>query len=173
MKCPFCNFEESKVADSRESMDGQAIKRRRQCLKCNQRFTTFETIDLTVQVLKRDETYEDFKQEKLFGGIMAACRHTRVSHDKVKSLAYHITADLTARQLREITTRELGAIVMKHLQEIDTVAYIRFACVYKRFKDIKEILDAIDSIKHKDGSYCLTGKNNFNSEDADYASTRE
>jgi transcriptional repressor NrdR len=124
VKCPFCNYEESKVTDSRMSMDGQAIKRRRECLKCVQRFTTFETIDLTIQVRKRDGTYEDFKQEKLLNGIMAACRHTRVSHDKVKALAYHITADLMANQLREINADDLGAIVMKHLQEIDMVAYI-------------------------------------------------
>jgi transcriptional repressor NrdR len=154
VKCPFCNFEESKVTDSRISMDGQAIKRRRECLKCNQRFTTFETIDLTIQVQKRDGTFEDFNQDKLLNGIMAACRHTRVSHDKVKALAYHITADLMSRQLREITTKELGQIVMNHLRDIDTVAYIRFACVYERFKDIKEILDAIDSVKPKEGSYC-------------------
>lgn len=154
MKCPFCNYEESKVTDSRTSMDSQAIKRRRECLKCNQRFTTFETIDLTVQVRKRDGTYEDFNQEKLLNGIMAACRHTRVSHDKVKALAYHITADLMAKQIREITTKELGAIVMDHLKEIDTVAYIRFACVYERFKDIKDILNAIDSVQYKEGSFC-------------------
>ncbi len=85
---------------------------------------------------------------------MAACRHTRVSHDKVKALAYHITADLMAKQIREITTKELGIIVMNHLKEIDTVAYIRFACVYERFKDIKDILNAIDSVQYKDGSYC-------------------
>lgn len=154
MKCPFCNYAESKVTDSRISMDNQAIKRRRECLKCNSRFTTFETIDLTIQVQKRDSTYEDFNQDKLLNGIMAACRHTRVSHDKVKALAYHITADLMAKQIREITTKELGIIVMKHLQEIDTVAYIRFACVYERFKDIKDILNAIDSVQYKDGSCC-------------------
>lgn len=166
MKCPFCNYEESKVTDSRTSMDSQAIKRRRECLKCNQRFTTFETIDLTIQVHKRDGTYEDFNQEKLLNGIIAACRHTRVSHDKIKALAYHITADLMAKQIREITTRELGSIVMGHLQEIDTVAYIRFACVYERFKDIKDILNAIDSVKYKEGSYCIVrDKNKINSEE--------
>jgi len=154
VKCPFCNYAESKVTDSRASMDYQAIKRRRECLKCNQRFTTFETIDLTIQVQKRDGTYEDFNQDKLLNGIMAACRHTRVSHDKVKALAYHITADLMAKQIREISTTELGSIVMKHLKEIDTVAYIRFACVYERFKDIKDILNAINSVKYKEGSYC-------------------
>lgn len=160
MKCPFCSFEESKVTDSRISMDNQAIKRRRECLKCEKRFTTFETIDLSLQVQKRDGTYEDFKQEKLLNGIMAACRHTRVSNDKVKSLAYHITADLMANQIREITTKKLGDIVMGHLQKIDTVAYIRFACVYKRFKDIKEILDAIESVEDKDCSYCQISNNN-------------
>jgi len=160
VKCPFCSFEESKVTDSRISMDNQAIKRRRECLKCEKRFTTFETIDLSLQVQKRDGTYEDFKQEKLLNGIMAACRHTRVSNDKVKSLAYHITADLMANQIREITTKKLGDIVMGHLQKIDTVAYIRFACVYKRFKDIKEILDAIESVEDKDCSYCQISNNN-------------
>ena len=154
VKCPFCNFEESKVLDSRTSMDSQAIKRRRACLKCNQRFTTFETIDLTIQVQKRDGTYEDFKQEKLFNGIMAACRHTRVSHDKVKALAYHITADLMAKQIREITTKELGSIVMNHLKGIDTVAYVRFACVYERFKDIEDILRAIGSVPNEEKSSC-------------------
>ncbi|NGX56945.1 MAG: Transcriptional repressor NrdR [Candidatus Anoxychlamydiales bacterium] len=152
MKCPYCNYVESKVTDSRTSMDGQAIKRRRECLKCDKRFTTFETIDLSVQVQKRDGTFEDFKQEKLQDGIMAACRHTRVSHDKVKALAYHICADLMSKQVREITTKDLGDIVMDHLQEIDMVAYIRFACVYKRFKDIKDFLDAIHSIKNKNES---------------------
>jgi transcriptional repressor NrdR len=128
-------------------MDNQAIKRRRECLKCIKRFTTFETIDLSVQVQKRDKTFEDFKQEKLLKGIMSACRHTKVSHDKVKALAYHISADLMAKQIREISTTDLGKIVMDHLKDIDMVAYIRFACVYKRFKDIKDFLDAIHSVK--------------------------
>jgi transcriptional repressor NrdR len=128
-------------------MDNQAIKRRRECLKCIKRFTTFETIDLSVQVQKRDKTFEDFQQEKLLKGIMAACRHTKVSHDKVKGLAYHISADLMSKQIREISTTDLGRIVMDHLKEIDMVAYIRFACVYKRFKDIKDFLDAIHSLK--------------------------
>jgi transcriptional repressor NrdR len=128
-------------------MDNQAIKRRRECLKCIKRFTTFETIDLSLQVQKRDKTFEDFNQEKLLKGIMAACRHTKVSHDKVKALSYHISADLMSKQIREISTTDLGNIVMDHLKEIDMVAYIRFACVYKRFKDIKDFLDAIHSVK--------------------------
>jgi len=113
------------------------------------RFTTFETIDLSLQVKKRDGTYEDFLQDKLISGMDAACRHTLISHDQVRALAYKIKADLMARGVREIASRELGEIVMQQLKETDVVAYIRFACVYKRFKDIKELLEAIQSIAPK------------------------
>ncbi len=111
-----------------------------------QRFTTFETIDLTLQVKKRDGTFEDFKEEKLIQGLDAACRHTRVSHDEVRRLADQVKGDLMRRGVREISSRELGDLVMQHLQKIDVVAYIRFACVYKRFKDVRELLEAIQSI---------------------------
>lgn len=110
------------------------------------RFTTFETVDLSLQVKKRDGTYEDFQQEKLINGMDAACRHTLISHDQVRGLAYKIKADLMARGVREITSRELGEVVMQHLQKTDVVAYIRFACVYKRFKDIRELVEAIQLI---------------------------
>lgn len=143
MRCPFCNHEESKVTDSREAMEINAIRRRRECCQCMRRFTTFETVDLSLQVKKRDGTYEDFQQEKLIHGMDAACRHTLISHDQVRTLACKIKADLMARGVREIASPELGEIVMKHLQETDVVAYIRFACVYKRFKNIKELVDAI------------------------------
>jgi transcriptional repressor NrdR len=107
------------------------------------RFTTFETVDLSLQVKKRDGTYEDFVQEKLINGMDAACRHTLISHDQVRALAYKIKSDLLARGVREIESRELGEIVMQQLRGTDVVAYIRFACVYKRFKDIRELLQAI------------------------------
>lgn len=143
MRCPFCNHEESKVTDSRAAIDVNAIRRRRECALCMRRFTTFETIDLTLQVKKRDGTYEDFDQQKLLNGLDAACRHTRVSHDEVRALAGKIKSDLMGRGLREIESRELGEIAMHHLREVDTIAYIRFACVYKRFKDIQELIEAI------------------------------
>lgn len=146
MRCPFCNEEESKVTDSRNAYEQNAIRRRRECLKCLRRFTTFETIDLTLQVLKRDGRYEDFQQDKLIKGLDSACRHTRISHDQVRGLAYKITSDLMERQLREISTREIGEIVMQHLRSMDTIAYIRFACVYRRFKDVNELMDAIEHI---------------------------
>jgi transcriptional repressor NrdR len=150
MKCPFCNHEESKVTDSRDAVENNAIRRRRECCQCMRRFTTFETVDLSLQVKKRDGTFEDFQQEKLMHGMDSACRHTRVSHDQVRALTYKIKTDLMARGVREISSRELGEIVMQHLQETDVVAYIRFACVYKRFKDVRELLEAIQSIAPKE-----------------------
>lgn len=150
MRCPFCNHEESKVTDSRNVTESSSVRRRRECLKCLRRFTTFETIDLTIQVQKRDGRYEDFKQDKLIRGLDAACRHTRVSHDQVRALSYKIATELMEKQIREIKTSELGEIAMEHLQALDTIAYIRFACVYKRFKDVGELMDAIEHINPKD-----------------------
>lgn len=150
MRCPFCNHDESKVTDSRNATDMNAVRRRRECLNCLKRFTTFETIDLIVQVHKRDGRYEDFQQEKLVRGLEAACRHTRISREQVKALAYTITAELMESQIREIDTTELGEIVMKHLKALDTIAYIRFACVYRRFKDVDELMDAIEDIASKE-----------------------
>ena len=150
MRCPFCNNEESKVTDSRDAAEVNAIRRRRECCQCMKRFTTFETVDVSLQVKKRDGTYEDFSQDKLIHGMDAACRHTRISHDQVRALASKLKADLMLRGVREISSQELGEAVMKLLQQTDVVAYIRFACVYKRFKDIRELVDAIQSIAPED-----------------------
>jgi transcriptional repressor NrdR len=114
------------------------------------RFTTFETIELTLQVLKRDGHYEDFQQQKLVNGLDAACRHTTISHDQVISIASQITGELMQQQMRQISTTELGDMVMKNLQALDPIAYIRFACVSRRFKNIGELMDAIQSIQPKD-----------------------
>ena len=146
MRCPFCNHEEFKVTDSRNASETNAVRRRRECLKCLKRFTTFETIDLTIQVQKRDGTYEDFLQDKLIKGLDAACRHTRISHEQVRALSYKITSDLMERQVREVSTQEIGEIIMGHLQSLDMGAYIRFACVYRRFKDVDELRDALQTI---------------------------
>ncbi len=150
MKCPFCSHEELKVTDSRNTAEMNAIRRRRECLGCQRRFTTFETIELTVEVKKRDGRYEDFQQQKLIKGLEAACRHTTISHEQVITIASKITGDVMQRQVREITTTELGDMVTKHLQGLDPIAYIRFACVYRRFKDVEELMDAIQAIKPKD-----------------------
>ena len=150
MKCPFCLSEELKVTDSRDANEMNAIRRRRECLQCLKRFTTFETVELTTQVHKRDGTYEDFQQQKLINGLAAACRHTKISHDQVIALASKITNELMQCQQRIISTTDLGEIVMKHLQLLDPIAYIRFACVYRRFTDLKELEEAIKTIEWKD-----------------------
>ncbi|MEX0961988.1 MAG: transcriptional regulator NrdR [Simkaniaceae bacterium] len=146
MKCPFCGQEESRVTDSRNHAELNAIRRRRECFQCHKRFTTFETIDLTIQVKKRDESYEDFRTDKLIKGLEAACRHTLVSRDQILKLASEVSADLTEKGLREIDTKSLGSIVMEKLQKLDQVAYIRFACVYKRFKDMDQLIEAIKNV---------------------------
>jgi transcriptional repressor NrdR len=152
MKCPFCHHLESKVTDSRNANEMNAIRRRRECLSCLKRFTTFETVDLTLQVKKRDGRYEDFSLDKLLKGLAAACRHTRVSHDQVRELASDIAMDLMGRQVREISATELGELVMQRLQRLDTVSYIRFACVYKRFKDMDQLVSAIQGLAPEEGS---------------------
>ncbi len=160
MRCPFCNHEESKVTDSRNAMETNAVRRRRECLACLRRFTTFETVDLIIQVQKRDGRYEDFRQDKIVKGLDAACRHTKISHDQVLARAYKITSDLMEKGVREIKTSELGDVVMKHLQALDPIAYIRFACVYRRFKDVGELVDAIANVTPKDEIVALALQEN-------------
>jgi transcriptional repressor NrdR len=150
MKCPFCHNDELKVIDSRESQEANAIRRRRECLECLRRFTTFETIDLTMQIRKRDGRFEDFQQAKLINGMDAACHHTTISHSQVIEIASQITDELMRRQIREIETTELGDIVSKRLELLDPIAFIRFSCVYRRFKNVQELMDAINSIPSKD-----------------------
>jgi transcriptional repressor NrdR len=140
-------------------VEQNAIRRRRECLGCQKRFTTFETVELTIQVKKRDGRYEDFQQDKLVRGLDAACRHTRISHDQILTLASQITGDLMERQVREIDTTELGEIVMRHLKELDTIAYIRFACVYRRFKVMDELMDEIQSISNEEEELTKEGLN--------------
>ncbi len=146
MKCPFCGHDESKVTDSRNASETNAIRRRRECLRCSKRFTTFETVDISLQVSKRDGSYEDFNLQKLVKGLDSASRHTRISHDQVRDLASQIANELVENQVREISATKLGELVMEKLRALDTVAYIRFACVYRRFKDVDEIMDAIHTI---------------------------
>lgn len=150
MKCPFCGHEDLKVTDSRNALEVNGVRRRRECLQCNRRFTTFETIELTIQVRKRNGLYEDFSESKLTAGMEAASRHTRISYEQVRALAAKITGELMERQVREISTKEIGEIVMSYLKSMDPIAYIRFACVYRRFKDIEELREAVQSIESKD-----------------------
>src|SRR5262245_35981098 len=119
MKCPYCHHEELKVTDSRNAVEASAIRRRRECLCCNRRFTTFETIELTIQVRKRDGCYENFDEQKLIRGLNSACQYTKIGYDKVRNLAYLVTTELLERQVKETSTKEIGEIVMKYLKTMD------------------------------------------------------
>lgn len=119
-------------------------------MDCHRRFTTFETVELLTQVHKRDGRFEDFQLEKLVKGLEAACRHTTISGDQVKALASKIAGDLMQGAHRSVETKELGEIVMQHLAAMDSIAYIRYACVYNRFKNIEQLMEAIETIKPKD-----------------------
>lgn len=147
MKCPFCGDLDSKVTDSRTATEMNAVRRRRECLHCFKRFTTFETVDLTVQVKKRDGSYQDFQLDKLVRGLDASCRRTKVSHEQVLAMASEIASEIMERQVREIGSIEIGEIVMRKLKSLDTVAYIRFACVYRRFKDMDELMNVIQTVQ--------------------------
>lgn len=150
MKCPFCDSKELKVTDSRDSLEHNAIRRRRECLQCQKRFTTFETIDLSMQVHKRDGRYEEFQQKKLLEGIEAACRHTSVSRQHMVQIVSQITLQMMQRHAHEVTSAELGELVMQALRSIDPIAYIRFACVYQRLKDIDDLMRAVECVQTKD-----------------------
>lgn len=143
MKCPYCGYEETKVTDSRNQHDSNSVRRRRECLSCEKRFTTFESVDLTIQVKKRDSSFQAFKLEKLIGGLDSACRHTRVSHDQVVAIASDVAMEIMASGVREIDTLRIGELVMKKLSNLDAIAYVRFACVYRRFKDKNELMNAL------------------------------
>lgn len=143
MKCPYCGFEETKVTDSRNQNDSNSVRRRRECLDCEKRFTTFESVDLTIQVKKRDGSFQEFKLEKLVSGLDSACRHTRISHDQVVAIASDVAMEIMASGVREIDTLKIGEIVMKKLSNLDAIAYVRFACVYRRFKDKNELMNAL------------------------------
>lgn len=150
MKCPFCKSRELKVTDSREAHEANAIRRRRECLVCNQRFTTFETVELqTLQVKKRDGRFQDFEGEKILTGIVKAVRHTRVSRQQAQEIASKLVDRFIQNELTTIDSREIGEQVMAELKELDCIAYIRFACEYRRFRDVGELMEAIRSVQEE------------------------
>ncbi|MCH9621985.1 MAG: Transcriptional repressor NrdR [Chlamydiia bacterium] len=143
MKCPCCGYEETKVTDSRNQHESNSVRRRRECLECGKRFTTFESVDLTIQVKKRDGSFQEFSLEKLVKGLDSACRHTKISHDQVVAIASDVTMDIMGSGVREIDTLRIGEIVMKKLCKLDPIAYVRFACVYRRFQDMEQLKKAL------------------------------
>ena len=139
MKCPFCGFAQDKVVDSRESKDADAIRRRRECEKCGKRFTTYERIDeIPYMVVKKDGRREKFDRQKVLSGLLHSCQKRPISTAKLQQLVDEAESYVVDSPDRERTTTELGELLMKRLREMDTVAYIRFASVYRDFKDVRE-----------------------------------
>lgn len=144
MKCPYCGFIEDKVIDSRPTDEGSAIRRRRECSKCTKRFTTYEKVEsIPLMVIKKDETREAFDREKLLNGLLRASEKRPVSIDSLEKMIYEIESQIQNSLRREITTREIGEMVMAKLKDIDEVAYVRFASVYRQFKDINTFMDEL------------------------------
>src|SRR5512135_605587 len=152
MKCPFCGFENDKVVDSRESKEGESIRRRRECLKCEKRFTTYERIDeIPYMVVKKDGRREKFERQKVLNGLLRACEKRPVSMAKLEEIVNEAEAFIIDSPERERTTSELGELIMNRLKKYDKVAYVRFASVYLDFKDVKEFMDELkDLLKTKE-----------------------
>ncbi|MDD5917277.1 MAG: transcriptional regulator NrdR [Clostridiales bacterium] len=147
MKCPVCSYPESKVIDSRPSADNSTIRRRRECLSCQKRFTTYEIIEtVPLIVVKRDKSRESFDRNKLLRSIIRACDKRQVSQDQMEAIATDIQTQLQNSLQSEVTSTFIGELVMEKLKEIDEVAYIRFASVYRSFKDISQFLDEISNL---------------------------
>ena len=144
MKCPYCGFVEDKVIDSRPTDEGSAIRRRRECSKCTKRFTTYEKVEsIPLMVIKKDDTRQAFDREKLLNGLLRASEKRPVSINMLEKLVNDIESQIQNALRREITTQEIGEMVMAKLKDIDEVAYVRFASVYRQFKDINTFMDEL------------------------------
>jgi transcriptional repressor NrdR len=147
MKCPYCGHLGDKVVDSRESKEGEAIRRRRECLECGRRFTSYERIDeIPYMVVKKDGRRERFERQKLVGGLLKACEKRPVSVPALEAIADRIEARLQESSEREIATDEIGATVMSALKQLDKVAFVRFASVYRNFRDLDEFKDELNAL---------------------------
>ena len=147
MKCPFCGYTESKVIDSRPAEEGATIRRRRECLACGKRFTTYEIIErLPLVVVKRDGSRQSFDKVKLINGMVRACEKRPVSLQTLEKIADEIEQELQSNLEREVSTVDVGEMVMKRLKDIDEVAYVRFASVYRSFKDINTFMEELSKL---------------------------
>jgi transcriptional repressor NrdR len=152
MRCPFCGTSQDRVVDSRESREGETIRRRRECLACGRRFTTYEKVEaIAYKVVKNDGTRQDWDREKLLRGLEKAVQKRRVSPQQLAGIVDEVEALLSEREEREMSTREIGAFVMERLKELDQVAYVRFASVYRRFEDVGEFMEELKTLLKKKG----------------------
>ena len=150
MKCPFCGFEESKVIDSRPTEDNQRIRRRRECMSCQKRFTTFEVVELTpIMVVKKDGSIQAFNRDKILSGMIKSCEKRPVSTQALEKAADNIEYKLVNSLKTEVSSIEIGEMVMDELKKLDEVAYVRFASVYRQFSDINTFFEELSELLKK------------------------
>lgn len=148
MKCPYCGHLKDKVVDSRESREGDVIRRRRQCLSCSKRFTSRERLeDIEYRVIKKDGNREAFQRQKLIAGLLTACEKRPVSIQQLEGIADRVEAELQERPEREMSTKEIGAKLMQELKQLDQIAYVRFASVYRQFRDVGQFRREVDELQ--------------------------
>ena len=147
MKCPYCGYKESRVVDSRPADEGSSIRRRRECLACHKRFTTYETMEsLPLVVIKRDGRRQAFDKNKLMGSMLKSCEKRSVPTDTLERIADEIEQTLQNELMREIPSTQIGELVMEKLRDVDEVSYVRFASVYRQFKDINTFMDELNKL---------------------------
>lgn len=148
MKCPYCSYEESKVIDSRPTDEGEKIRRRRECLSCLKRFTTYEIVEtMPTIVVKKDKRREQFDREKLLRGLLRACDKRAVSVDTLERIVDEIETKVQNSLEREVTSIKIGEYAMEYLKKIDQVSYVRFASVYRQFKDVESFMEELNKLK--------------------------
>jgi transcriptional repressor NrdR len=147
LKCPYCGYEESKVVDSRSTEDDMSIRRRRECLKCSKRYTTYEKIeDIPILVIKKDSNREYFDKSKILNGLLKACQKRPVSRMQIEAIASNIEKQISNQMLTEVKSDYIGEMIMEDLKGVDEVAYVRFASVYRQFKDINTFMEEIKNL---------------------------
>lgn len=150
MKCPYCGFAESKVIDSRSTEDGTAIRRRRECINCSKRYTTYEKVeDIPILVIKKNLNREFFDKSKIINGIIKACQKRPISRQQIEIIADDIEKHISNSMMTEVNSEYIGEMIMKKLKDLDEVSYVRFASVYRQFKDINTFLEEIKTLMTK------------------------
>lgn len=157
MRCPFCDYHDSKVIDSRAAEEGNSIRRRRECLQCTKRFTTYEMLeDLPLRVIKKDGRRTAFDRTKILSGLMKACEKRPISTKTLEETTDKVEKELRNSMEREIHSKVIGEVLMKYLRELDHVAYVRFASVYREFTDIDNFMQELETLKEKETPQQLT-----------------
>lgn len=151
MRCPYCNYNESKVVDSRATEDSSSIRRRRECLSCGKRYTTFENVEnIPISVIKKDSSREAFDRNKIINGLIKACEKRPVSRSKIEEIAYDVEKKLSNDMSIEVQSQYIGELIMDKLKEVDQICYVRFASVYRQFKDIDTFIVEVNKLRNNE-----------------------